>query len=83
MISDLGCFQEFLEVRNLEVADTDAPKQWLVSARPSTQRRGYALGFPVSLDLLHLRPGGRDVRGCEPGAVNEVEVDIVNAQLRV
>jgi hypothetical protein len=46
-------------------------------------RRGRVLGEPVRFDLLHLGPGGGDVRLRQARVMDEVEVDVLDPELSV
>ena len=78
---DLRRREQRLEVRNLEVANTDAPKWRSVSGRRRNATNRGVLCLPVRLDFLHFCPGCSDIWNSEARAVDEVEIDILDAQL--
>lgn len=89
---DLCGGKEGLHLGNAEIAYADAPKcmndvEWIDGqhfqngAGVPKQKGKDILCQSISLQLLHLRPCCGDIRSCETGAVDEVEIHIGYAQL--
>lgn len=77
-----GRSEEYLEIFDSEIANTDAPDNRMISSIAIiTQSWRNALRQSICFDFLHLRPGRGYVRLCQTWRVNEIEIYIFDSEL--